>query len=73
GLQGRQSRTSSVWSSKSSISAGFRYHAGALIGSIPMEIQRYYLFESIVGNNRSNLWDQMQFWEDVFLDAVSQE
>ncbi|KAH9522625.1 hypothetical protein DERF_006191 [Dermatophagoides farinae] len=73
GLQGRQSRTSSVWSSKSSISAGFRYHGGALIGSIPMEIQRYYLFESVIGNNRSNLWDQMQFWEDVFLDAVSQE
>lgn len=22
---------------------------------------------------RSNLWDQMQFWEDAFLDAVSQE
>lgn len=38
-----------------------------------MEIQRYYLFEGIIGNNRSNLWDQMQFWEDVFLDAVSQE
>lgn len=24
-------------------------------------------------NFRSNLWDQMQFWEDAFLDAVSQE
>ncbi|KAI8440248.1 hypothetical protein MSG28_001625 [Choristoneura fumiferana] len=24
-------------------------------------------------NERSNLWDQMQFWEDAFLDAVSQE
>lgn len=24
-------------------------------------------------NSRSNLWDQMQFWEDAFLDAVSQE
>lgn len=23
--------------------------------------------------HRSNLWDQMQFWEDAFLDAVSQE
>lgn len=52
---------------------GFRYHGGALIGSIPTDIQRSYLFEGIVGNNRSNLWDQMQFWEDIFLDAVSQE
>lgn len=26
-----------------------------------------------VGKDRSNLWDQIQFWEDVFLDAVAQE
>lgn len=25
------------------------------------------------GKDRSRLWDQMQFWEDVFLDAVAQE
>jgi hypothetical protein len=35
--------------------------------------QRTYLFETIVNNPRSPLWDQMQFWEDVFLDAVAQE
>lgn len=35
--------------------------------------QRIYLFETIVSNPRSPLWDQMQFWEDVFLDAVAQE
>lgn len=35
--------------------------------------QRSYLFETIVNNPRSPLWDQMQFWEDVFLDAVAQE
>ena len=23
--------------------------------------------------DRSALWDQIQFWEDVFLDAVAQE
>ena len=23
--------------------------------------------------DRSPLWDQIQFWEDVFLDAVAQE
>ena len=26
-----------------------------------------------MNNARSPLWDQMQFWEDVFLDAVAQE
>lgn len=34
---------------------------------------RAYLFEMIVNNPRSPLWDQMQFWEDVFLDAIAQE
>ena len=27
----------------------------------------------MLGKERSSLWDQMQFWEDAFLDAVSQE
>lgn len=27
----------------------------------------------IKGKGRSHLWDQMQFWEDVFLDSVAQE
>lgn len=35
--------------------------------------QRTYLFEGLIGKERSTLWDQMQFWEDAFLDAVSQE
>lgn len=34
---------------------------------------RVYLFEGLVGKDRSSLWNQMQFWEDAFLDAVSQE
>ena len=34
---------------------------------------RVYLFEGLLGKDRLNLWDQMQFWEDAFLDAVSQE
>lgn len=34
---------------------------------------RVYLFEGLLGKERSSLWDQMQFWEDAFLDAVSQE
>ncbi|XP_035738168.1 MAP kinase-activating death domain protein-like isoform X10 [Vespa mandarinia] len=73
--QGKQ-RTGSVWSSKSSLSTGFRYHGGNLISTTPMsspETARTYLFEGLLGKERSNLWDQMQFWEDAFLDAVSQE
>jgi hypothetical protein len=27
----------------------------------------------MIGKDRTHLWDQMQFWEDAFLDAVSQE
>lgn len=37
------------------------------------EATRTYLFEGLIGKERSSLWDQMQFWEDAFLDAVSQE
>lgn len=27
----------------------------------------------ILGKERSTLWNQLKFWEDVFIDAVSQE
>lgn len=42
-------------------------------GSPSPESARAYLFEGLLGKDRSNLWDQSQFWEDAFLDAVSQE
>lgn len=43
-----------------------------LLGGIFIEI---YWFQNIglLGKERSSLWDEMQFWEDAFLDAVSQE
>ncbi|CAH0721692.1 unnamed protein product, partial [Brenthis ino] len=66
-------RTGSVFSSKSSISG--RPMAGVPTTS-PLtspETARTYLFQGLIGKERSNLWDQMQFWEDAFLDAVSQE
>ncbi|XP_029045867.2 MAP kinase-activating death domain protein isoform X7 [Osmia bicornis bicornis] len=69
-------RTGSVWSSKSSLSTGFRYHGGSLVPTTTApspEAARTYLFEGLLGKERSSLWDQMQFWEDAFLDAVSQE
>ncbi|KAH0952986.1 hypothetical protein HN011_011318, partial [Eciton burchellii] len=69
-------RSGSIWSSKSSLSTGFRYHGGSLIPTTALpspESARTYLFEGLLGKERSVLWDEMQFWEDAFLDAVSQE
>ncbi|RZC37304.1 MAP kinase-activating death domain protein [Asbolus verrucosus] len=69
-------RTASVWSSKSSLSTGFRYHGGHMVNTVASpspDAVRTYLFEGLIGKDRSSLWDQMQFWEDAFLDAVSQE
>lgn len=64
------------WSTKSSVTAGFRYHAGNMVttaGTPSPESVRMYIFEGLGGKERSSLWDQAQFWEDAFLDAVSQE
>ncbi|XP_033216295.1 MAP kinase-activating death domain protein [Belonocnema kinseyi] len=72
----QKQRTASVWSSKSSLSTGFRYHGGNLVPTTTTpspEAARTYLFEGLLGKERSSLWDQVQFWEDAFLDAVSQE
>ncbi|XP_065219139.1 MAP kinase-activating death domain protein isoform X2 [Planococcus citri] len=71
-----RNRIPSAWSSKSSLSAGFRYHAGAIhntLGFNSPESNRTYLFEGFLGKERSSLWDKMQFWEDAFIDAVSHE
>ncbi|XP_078540587.1 MAP kinase-activating death domain protein isoform X9 [Lissotriton helveticus] len=47
-------------------------------GSSPLRVpedtsQRVYLYEGLLGKERSTLWDQVQFWEDAFLDAVMLE
>ncbi|CAH8494876.1 unnamed protein product [Schistosoma turkestanicum] len=35
---------------------------------------RIYLYENLIdGDERSRLWDHMQFWEDTFFDTVAQE
>lgn len=34
---------------------------------------RMYLYEGFIQKDRSALWDQVQFWEEAFLDAVSHE
>jgi len=37
------------------------------------EHPRVYLYEGLIYKNRNPLWDQVQFWEEAFLDAVSHE
>ncbi|CRK91266.1 CLUMA_CG004945, isoform B [Clunio marinus] len=71
-----KNKSGSIFSGKSSLSAGFRYTGGHLINtstSPSPDTPRVYVFEGLLGKERSQLWDQMQFWEDAFLDAVSQE
>lgn len=71
-----RNRAGSIFSGKSSLSTGFRYTGGHLIntsGSPSPDTPRIYIFEGLLGKDRSTLWDQLQFWEDAFLDAVSQE
>ncbi|KOB76445.1 Uncharacterized protein OBRU01_02082 [Operophtera brumata] len=66
-------RAASVFSSKSSLS--YRPPVGVPVTS-PLtspDTARTYLYQGLIGKERSNIWDQMQFWEDSFLDAVSQE
>lgn len=61
---------------KSCVSVGFRYHKGRMIATEAVSsevILRHYIFEALVAKDRSLLWDQQQFWEDAFLDAVAAE
>lgn len=59
---------------KSRYNRGYRFTGSRLIRAVyPLSvgISRAYLFEMLLGKDRSKLWDQLQFWEDTFLDAVS--
>ncbi|XP_070200468.1 MAP kinase-activating death domain protein-like isoform X4 [Littorina saxatilis] len=72
----RRSRSSSLYSNKSNHSIGYRYHDNKLVhtGCLPgQDVGKTYIFEGLIGKERSRMWDQMQFWEDMFLDAVAQE
>ncbi|XP_072941897.1 MAP kinase-activating death domain protein [Epargyreus clarus] len=71
---GGKPRAASVFSSKSTTST-HKPTVGVPTTS-PLtspDTARTYLYQGLIGKERSNLWDQMQFWEDAFLDAVSQE
>ncbi|XP_031781606.1 MAP kinase-activating death domain protein isoform X3 [Nasonia vitripennis] len=72
----QKQRTASVWSSSRSSLGKFSAAGNVFIPSTTSpspEMARTYLFVGLLGKERSLLWDQMQFWEDAFLDAVSQE
>ncbi|XP_038213188.1 MAP kinase-activating death domain protein isoform X10 [Zerene cesonia] len=66
-------RTASVFSSKSATSYKPQVGVPTTSPLTSPDTARTYLYQGLIGKERSNLWDQMQFWEDAFLDAVSQE
>uniref|UniRef100_A0AAY4DI79 MAP kinase-activating death domain protein n=1 Tax=Denticeps clupeoides TaxID=299321 RepID=A0AAY4DI79_9TELE len=70
--------TSSVFGKTHQLKPGVKEAAGPLtrgVPSAPIEdvSMRIYLCEGLLGKERSTLWDQLQFWEDAFLDAVMLE
>ncbi|XP_050969592.1 MAP kinase-activating death domain protein isoform X28 [Labeo rohita] len=69
--------TSSVFGKTHKLKPGVKEPVGVNRGApaVPLEdvSMRIYLCEGLLGKERSTLWDQMQFWEDAFLDAVMLE
>ncbi|XP_032415964.1 MAP kinase-activating death domain protein isoform X3 [Xiphophorus hellerii] len=91
--------TSSVFGKTHTLKPGAKDHLPAMIKGPPVQpmediSMRIYLFEGLLGRDkssvwdqledaametfslskeRSTLWDQVQFWEDAFLDAVMLE
>lgn len=51
----------------------YRIYSQVPIADDAYRNSKTYIFEAIVNRERSRLWDNMQFWEDAFLDAVAQE
>ncbi|XP_058858819.1 MAP kinase-activating death domain protein-like isoform X23 [Acipenser ruthenus] len=73
------SATSSIFGKTHILKPGLKGSRGSLPGrasvSVPQEdiSMRVYLCEGLLGKERSTLWDQVQFWEDAYLDAVMLE
>ncbi|XP_072236126.1 MAP kinase-activating death domain protein isoform X15 [Leuresthes tenuis] len=70
--------TSSVFGKTHTLKPGAKDHVPAMVKGPPAQpmediSMRIYLCEGLLGKERSTLWDQMQFWEDAFLDAVMLE
>ncbi|XP_045489111.1 MAP kinase-activating death domain protein isoform X2 [Pieris rapae] len=70
---GGKPRAASVFSSKSGTTIKAPVGVPTTSPLTSPDTARTYLYQGLIGKERSNLWDQMQFWEDAFLDAVSQE
>ncbi|XP_035184727.1 MAP kinase-activating death domain protein isoform X38 [Oxyura jamaicensis] len=68
------SATSSIFAKSHNLKQSVKDNKGSAPGRVPEDgNQRVYLYEGLLGKERSTLWDQMQFWEDAFLDAVMLE
>ncbi|XP_061854265.1 MAP kinase-activating death domain protein isoform X4 [Colius striatus] len=68
------SATSSIFAKSHNLKQSVKESKGSAPGRAPEDgNQRVYLYEGLLGKERSTLWDQMQFWEDAFLDAVMLE
>ncbi|KAM6445214.1 MAP kinase-activating death domain protein isoform 10-T10 [Rhynochetos jubatus] len=68
------SATSSIFAKSHNLKQSVKDGKGSTPGRGPEDgSQRVYLYEGLLGKERSTLWDQMQFWEDAFLDAVMLE
>ncbi|XP_041263516.1 MAP kinase-activating death domain protein isoform X18 [Onychostruthus taczanowskii] len=68
------SATSSIFAKSHNLKQSVKDSKGSTPGRGPEDgSQRVYLYEGLLGKERSTLWDQMQFWEDAFLDAVMLE
>lgn len=70
--------TSSVFGKTHTLKPSARDHLSAMAkGPPPQPLEdismRIYLCEGLLGKERSTLWDQVQFWEDAYLDAVMLE
>uniref|UniRef100_A0A3Q3JVF7 MAP kinase-activating death domain protein n=1 Tax=Monopterus albus TaxID=43700 RepID=A0A3Q3JVF7_MONAL len=70
--------TSSVFGKTHTLKPGVKDHVPAMVKGPPAQpvedlSMRIYLCEGLLGKERSTLWDQPQFWEDAFLDAVMLE
>uniref|UniRef100_A0A3B4X394 MAP kinase-activating death domain protein n=1 Tax=Seriola lalandi dorsalis TaxID=1841481 RepID=A0A3B4X394_SERLL len=70
--------TSSVFGKTHTLKPGVKDHVPAMARGPPAQpmediSMRIYLCEGLLGKERSTLWDQVQFWEDAYLDAVMLE
>lgn len=68
------SQSQQVWDPKQGLP---QMNQATLSSGVPLapldEDPRCYLYEGLLHKDRSGLWDQVQFWEEAFLDAVSHE